>query len=98
MIPLSSNTINVSFSDTIICRIIQRATCAVGEIGLQAGHQPVEQIVRYLSPKFLRGHSNYDVRLSVIKLVYSSRYYFILFEVDAPIKMRYKRFTNKYSY
>ena len=29
-------------------------------------------------------------------ICYSSRYYFILYEVDAPIKQRYLRFKEKY--
>jgi hypothetical protein len=32
----------------------------------------------------------------LLYLFYSSRYYFILFEVDAPITARFKRFKSKY--
>lgn len=53
MIPLSFNIINVRFGETNYLRVIQRVARAIGEIGVQAGDQPMEQIIRYLSPEFL---------------------------------------------
>ena len=53
MIPLSFNIINVKFGETNNFRVIQRVARAIGEIGVQAGDQPMEQIIRYLSPEFL---------------------------------------------
>ena len=32
----------------------------------------------------------------MLTYIHSSRYYFILYEVDAPIKQRFKRFLAKY--
>jgi len=53
MIPLSFNIINVRFGETNYFRVIQRVARAIGEIGVQASDQPVEQIIRYLSPELL---------------------------------------------
>ena len=58
----------------------------------------MEQVFCDIPIELLRGHPNHDVRSFMLSIDFSSRYYFILFEVDAPIKMRYKRFTKKYSY
>jgi hypothetical protein len=48
----------------------------------------------YFPNQFIWGHSADDV--SLFLWLFSSRFYFIAYEIDAPLKLRYERFTNKY--
>lgn len=55
-------------------------------MGPQLRHLPYQQLRRYQS---------YDVSISELTRI-SSRFYFIAYEVDSPLKIRYNRFIQKY--